>query len=128
MYVHQIATHWSCCLSTVEKVLSHHRTTGLVRESVQGRGKRDDPRWIVAGPRGPGNLRELEMCRERARADEFLRETHERLQQEGSDDVARISVSAFKAALQEKLHFTTKRLSAVAADRDPAACDNNSTT
>ena len=59
MYVHQIATHWSCCLSAVQKVLSHHRTTGLVRESVQGRGKRDDPRcrrWIVAGPRGPGNL------------------------------------------------------------------------
>ena len=80
---------------------------------------------VVAGPRGPGNLRELEMCRERARADEFLRE---RVQHEGSDDVARISVSAFKAALQEKLHFTTKRLSAVAADRDPAACDNNSTT
>ena len=44
MYVHQIATHWSCCLSAVQKVLSHHRTTGLVRESVQGRGKRDDPR------------------------------------------------------------------------------------
>ena len=57
MYVHQIATHWSCCLSAVQKVLSHHRTTGLVRESVQGRGKRDDPRWIVAGPRGPGNLK-----------------------------------------------------------------------
>ena len=37
----------------------------------QGQGKRDDPRWIFAGPRGEGNLKDLERCLDRGTADEM---------------------------------------------------------
>ena len=47
-------------ISTLERVVDVWLTEGCVRTPQQGKGERDDPRWIFAGPRGVCNLRYLE--------------------------------------------------------------------
>ena len=53
-FLHDIAAHWRVHISVVTDILDVYARTGQAREPQPGRGKTDDPRWIFAGPRGPG--------------------------------------------------------------------------
>ena len=65
-------------LSSVGRIIDHRARTGNARVPRQGQGKKDDPRWVYSGPRGPGNLLALERVMEAGDATDLIKETHER--------------------------------------------------
>jgi hypothetical protein len=46
----RVAAAFDVSVSTVRTLVKVHRETGEHREPQQGKGRRDDPRWIFAGP------------------------------------------------------------------------------
>ena len=61
-----------------ELVLQHWKNsdcfkqTGEARVPKKGQGKRDDPRWIFSGPRGPANLHCLEEAVGSSKVDDLI--------------------------------------------------------
>ena len=84
-FKHDIASRYRISVSAVDAILDHHRLTGKVREPQPGRGKKNDPRWILAGEDGAGHLKELEHSRDRLDDDVLLLESYEIALREGSD-------------------------------------------
>lgn len=120
---HDIATRYSISISAVDAVLDHRRCTGELREPQPGRGKKSDPRWILAGAEGGGRLNELERSRDRGEDDELLHESHARDLLEGSDGLQQLSYSTYCSTMRERLCHTSKRLTAYARERDAEKCD-----
>jgi len=106
--------------STVKTILRHYRTHQEARVPRQGKGKKDDPRWVFAGPRGAGNLEILRIADEEAEADEMYTELRSRLMQESLIDEH--SYRSMCRQMREKLSHTTKRLTGSARERDPLRC------
>ena len=76
-----IAAHLGCGISTVKTVIAHYKEAGEARVPQQGRGRRDDPRWVFAGPQGPGRLAALCQLKESRPDDALLIEVHAETEQ-----------------------------------------------
>jgi hypothetical protein len=122
-YKHDIATRYRISPTAVNAILDHYRRTGEIREQHPGRGKKSDPRWILAGEEGPGRLTELERSRDRLLDDELLLESYQTALREGSDGLQGLSHSTYCAAMRDKLCYTSKLLTAYAQERDAENCD-----
>ena len=99
----------------MKTVLRHYRTHQEARVPRQGKGKKDDPRWVFAGPRGAGNLEILRIADEEAEADEMYTELHSRLMKESLIDEH--SYHSMCRQMREKLNHTTKRVRVSSAHR-----------
>ena len=114
----QIAARLVTSVSTVKRTLDHARSNnGELRVPQQGKGKTDDPRWIFAGPRGPGNLYHLECTMDASDARRELRLVHEQVDDEMEDVPA---YSTMTEALRKKLDFTRKQVCALPCHPAPA--------
>ena len=102
----QIAGMVGTSESTVRKVVQAARAEGGPRVPRQGKGKKDDSRWVFAGPRGGGNLAALENLHGRGRADDLLTEVHARLVAEGVIDMC--AYRTMCKAMQKHLGYTLK--------------------
>ena len=75
-----IAKTFSTSVSTVTRITNDHAYSGGgYRVPKQGAGKRDDQRWILAGPRAEHNLRAIERAWNEEEDEELLNEMHSRL-------------------------------------------------
>ena len=63
-------------LSSVKRIIRVHRDTGAARVPRQGQGKKDDPRWVAAGPHEAETLAHLTLLKERSSDDELLIDLH----------------------------------------------------
>jgi len=115
----KIATDFTTSVSTVGRIIDHYKRSGNIRKPRQGQGKRDDPRWVFSGPRGPKNVLLLEKAFNAGTADSLLRETHDRLSMDQADLPA---YSTMTGALRVHLDITGKRLTGQAIERDPQRC------
>ena len=114
----QIAARLVTSVSTVKRTLDHARSNNReLRVPQQGKGKTDDPRWIFAGPRGPGNLYHLECTMDASDARRELRLVHEQVDDEMEDVPA---YSTMTEALRKKLDFTRKQVCALPCHPAPA--------
>ena len=75
----------------------------------QGKGKMDDPRWMFAGPRGPGNLYHIERIMEATDDSMELRAVHEQVEDEMEDTPA---YSTMTGVLRGRLDYSRKRVRA----------------
>jgi hypothetical protein len=100
---------------TLHKVFQHYRMHGEDREPCQGKRKRDDVRWIFAGPRGDANLKELEAVKDAGDDADLLSEVHHSFLARGCASPAYRTLCH---ALQHHLDFTCKRLTHLAKERD----------
>ena len=70
-------------ISTVKEVLRHFREHDEDRVPQKGKGKKDDPRWVFAGPSGPAALALLERVKEAGDDGDLLSEVHAKFLQAG---------------------------------------------
>ena len=54
------------------RIVDCFKQTGEARVPKQGQGKRDDPRWVFSGPRGPANLHRLEEAVGKSKVDDLI--------------------------------------------------------
>ena len=106
----QIAARLLISLGTVKNILAYARENGgAARVPKQGKGKMDDPRWMFAGPRGPGNLYHLERIMEATDDSMELRAVHEQVEDEMEDTPA---YSTMTGVLRGRLDYSRKRVRA----------------
>ena len=116
----RVAADLDVSVSTVRTLVKVHRETGEYREPQQGKGRRDDPRWIFAGPNAPGNLLSLEHAFGAGPADDLIEDIMRRHRAYGLCEPAYSTVAR---ALRDLLDITGKRLTGKAYERDPTKCD-----
>ena len=106
-HLHDIASQLGTSFATVKRVLQVWRRDGVAREPKQGAGKKDDVRWIFAGPRGPANLYHLERIRSATDGGAELLEVHDRVVDEMDNAPA---YSTMTRALDKQLDYSRKRV------------------
>ena len=113
----QIAARLVTSVSTVKRTLDHARSNnGELRVPQQGKGKTDDPRWIFAGPRGPGNVYHLKCTMDASEARRELRLVHEQVNDEMEEFPAYstmipCSLLASCSSIQKSILAEVRRLS-----------------
>ena len=96
------------CESSLRRILREYKKHGTVRSSCQGQGKKDDVRWVFAGPRGAGNVAVLSRTKEFLSDDAVLQDVHVRYEPlEGQTP----AYSTLTGQLRE-LNYTSKRVRA----------------
>jgi len=115
-----VAAKYETSVSTVKRVYSFYHETGRLRSPQVGKGKKDDPRSIYAGPRGPENLLYLESAVGHGNAEDLVSEIHQRhLDQEQCEP----SCSTVARVLRTQLDISGKRLTGAAQERDAVRCE-----
>jgi len=104
-------------VSTIKRNRRHFQRTGEVRESRQGQGRKDDVRWVFAGPRGEVQLRLLDQIKDAGDAADLLKEVWAEFLVKSPADPSYRTLCRSVCALE----YTRKLLSSYAQERDEHA-------
>ena len=99
----------------VRRILRYYKRHGKDRVPQQGRGKRDDVRWVFAGPRKDVALDALELIKSSGDDGDLLQDVWSTFVARGCGSPAYRTLCE---ALQNHLDYTRKRMGSRARERD----------